>query len=335
MGIKRYILVSLIYMLAVGLYVYSFSGESYSLELFGLSMTLPIAFWIVIPVFFLVIASIGHLVFYNFKDFLYKRALKKDIELFHDAAKNKILGEDIVVNYKTDGFKFAGKMLQSMRFDPSIPSTFIEEDIANASAIATSIANGKYEELKKFKLAKTNPVVIQNSINRLETEPRFALEVLKGCKELDSELCAKAYDALLGFASFNEIRRYDFPYDKHTFNRLMKRYLNADDSFDMDIKAIEEILDKCNADRLDYLDLARDIKIKLSPDALIALFEKLYNSKGTVAADAYLYVLYDLQMMDKIRELLIHSDPDEFTKFKTIMFLRDNGKTLDIDKFLR
>ena len=94
------------------------------------------------------------------------------------------------------------------------------------------------------------------------------------------------------------------------------------------------MLEQFNADRADYLELAREIKIKLSPDALIALFEKLYNSKGSVAADAYLYVLYDLQMIDKIRDILENSDRDEFVKFKTVLFLRDNGKSIDIDKFL-
>jgi uncharacterized membrane protein len=53
MGIKRYIIVTLIYMLAIGLYVYSFNGESFTLELFGLSLTLPVAFWMVVPVLLL------------------------------------------------------------------------------------------------------------------------------------------------------------------------------------------------------------------------------------------------------------------------------------------
>jgi len=335
MGIKRYFLVTLIYMLAIGLYVYSFNGGSTTLELFSFSMTLPVAFWIVLPILFLVIASIGHLVFYNFKDFLYKRALKKDIELFKEATKNRILGEDVTTSYKTDGFKFAGKALQCMRFDPSIPTTFLEEDVVKVCSVAVSVANGNYEDLKKYRLAKANPCVIQNSINRLKVEPRFALEVLKNCKELESELCRQAYVALIDFASFNEIKRYDFPPEKRTFRRMMERYLDADDSFDMDIKSIEDMLEHFNADRTDYLELAHEIKIKLTPDALIALFEKLYNSKGSVAADAYLYVLYDLQMIDKIRELLLNSDPEDFVKFKTIMFLRDHGKSIDIDKFLR
>ncbi|MCD8476964.1 MAG: hypothetical protein LRY68_02740 [Sulfurospirillum sp.] len=95
---------------------------------------------------------------------------------------------------------------------------------------------------------------------------------------------------------------------------MMERYLNSDDSFDMDVKSIEEMLEQLNAERTDYLELARKIKGKLSPDSLIALFEKMYNAKGIVAADAYLYVLYDLQMIDKIREILLNSDPEEFVK---------------------
>jgi len=334
MGIKRYILATLIYMLAIGLYVYSFNGESYTFDFFGLSLHLPVAFWAVVPVLVLAIASIGHLVFYNFKDFLYKRALKKDIELFQESVKNRILGEEVTTSYKTDGFKFAGKALQSMRFDATLPTSFLEEEVAKACAVAISVANGNYEDLKKYRLSKTNPLAIQNTINRLKIEPRFALEVLKNCKTLESELCVKAYDALLSFASFNEIKRYDFPTDKRTFRRLMERYLDADDSFEMDIKSIEDMCEQFKADRADYLELAREMKMKLTPDALIALFEKLYNSKGTLAADAYLYVLYDLQMIDKIREILLHSDAEEFINFKTIMFLRDNGKQINIDTFL-
>jgi len=334
MGIKRYILATLIYMVAIGLYVYSFNGESYTFELFSFSLHLPVAAWAILPVLLLAIASIGHLIFYNFKDFLYKRALKKDIELFKDSVKNRILGEEVTTSYKTDGFKFAGQALQSMRFDATVPTTFLEEEVSKACAVAVSVINGNYEDLKKYRLAKTNPLVIQNTINRLKVEPHFALEVLKNCKTLESELCIKAYDALLGFASFNEIKRYDFPTDKRTFRRLMERYLDADDSFEMDIKSIEDMCEQFKADKADYLELAREMKIKLTPDALIALFEKLYNTKGSAAADAYLYVLYDLQMIDKIRELLIHSDAEEFVNFKTLMFLRDNGKNIDIEKFL-
>lgn len=50
-----------------------------------------------------------------------------------------------------------------------------------------------------------------------------------------------------------------------------------------------------------------------------------------MAADAYLYVLYDLQMIDKIKDFR-YAEPDEFVKFKTVIFLRDHGKSIDIDR---
>ena len=334
MGIKRYILLSLVYIIAVGLYVYSFNGESLTHEFFGYSANLPIAFWIVIPIIVLVVGSVLHLVFYNFKDFLYKRALKRDGELFVEAVKQRILGEKSNAAFKTDGFKFAGKALEVMKFDPALPNTFLEEDVSKACGVAVSIANGNYEDLKKYRLSKENPMVIQNSINRLKVEPRFAFGVLKNCKEINDELCLRAYDALLDVATFNEIKKYDFIHDKHTFHRLIERYLSADDSFDMDVASIEKMLGEFSAERADYMDLAKMLKQKLAPDVLIALFEKLYNSKGSVAADAYLYVLYDLQMIDRIREILLNSEPEDFVKFKTLLFLRDNGKSIDIDKFL-
>ena len=36
MGIKRYVLLTLVYMLGIGLYVYSFNGESYTFEFLSL-----------------------------------------------------------------------------------------------------------------------------------------------------------------------------------------------------------------------------------------------------------------------------------------------------------
>ena len=336
MGIKRYILLTLVYIMAIGLYVYSFNGDYYALDVLGLSLNLPIALWIILPVVALFLSTIFHLVFYNFKDFLHQRSLKKDFEMFKELSKQKILGEASgSLNFRSEGFKAVGEILGVMKFDPASQAHLIDEELIKIDEIAKSIYAGNYVELKKYKLSKENPLVIQNSINRLSVEPKYAYEVLKTCKNKSSELCIKAYDALLNIASFNEIKRYDFAPDKRTFRRMMERYLDADDSFEMDIKSIEDMLEQFNADRADYLELAQEIKIKLSPDALIALFEKLYNTKGTIAADAYLYVLYDLQMIDKIRDILDNSDSDEFVKFKTVIFLRDHGKSIEIDKFLR
>ena len=336
MGIKRYILLSIVFILVVGLYVYSFNGESYHLEPLGMYFTFPVAIWVVLPLIMFAIASVIHMQFYSFKNYLYQKRLKKDFDNFREVAKQAILGESVDhVDFKTEDFKNGREVLSMLKVDPTKDIVLKDPELAQRYDIVKSILQGNYEDIKKYRLSKDNPLVIQNNINRLKIEPKYAYEVLKSCDDRSSELCSKAYDALLDIASFNEIKRYNFTPDKRTFRRMMERYLEPSDSFEMDIKSIEEMLEQFNADKADYLELAREIKVKLSPDALIALFEKLYNTKGAVAADAYLYVLYDLQMIDKIREILDHADKDEFVKFRTILFLRDHGKSIDLDKFLR
>ena len=336
MGIKRYILLSIVFILVIGLYVYSFNGDLFHLEPFGMYITLPVAMWVVVPLIFLVLASIFHMQFYSIKNYFYQKKLKKDFESLKEITKQSVLGERVDhITFKTEDFRNSFELLRIFRADHSRELTFSDAELSARYNVARRISQGYYEDVRKYKLSKDNPLLIQNKINRLKVEPKYAHEVLKTCEDQTSLLCSKAYDALLEIASFNEVKRYNFVPNKRTFRRMMERYLDPNDTFEMDLKSIEEMLEQINADKADYLELAREIKIKLSPDALIALFEKLYNSKGVVVADAYLYVLYDLQMIDKIREILENADKDEFVKFRTVIFLRDHGKSIDLDKFLQ
>jgi len=336
MGIKRYILLSFVYMLAVGLYVYSFNGDSYTLKLYTLSLTLPIAIWIVVPVVLLFIASVSHLAYYGFKDFFYKRALKKDLDTYVKVAKKIILGEKSSLKLKTDFFKLPSYVTKTLSYiNKADISDLDNEELKECYALVNSIRDGNYEDLKKFKLSAENELFIQNEQNRLKNEPKYAYTILKNCENLENDLCKKAYYELLNFGTFSEIKKYKFHIDKDIFRRMMERYLDDEDDFDMDIGSIEEMLETFNANSEDYLELAQEIRVKLNPDELIELFKKLYDEKGHLAANAYLYTLFELEMIDKVREFLENSEEEDFLKFKTLLFLRDHGKNIDTIKFLR
>lgn len=337
MGIKKYILLTVVYLFAIGLYVYSFNGGEYTLEVYKFSLALPISLWIILPAAVLFIVSVIHMLFYSFKEFLQARALKKDFEFFKSSFSDKILGVDTKVNYKTDWFKFVGKSMETLTYKSDSSDIVVsDEKIIALRKMVQDIEEGEIVELKKYKLDKNNPLVIKARLNKLATDPKYASVILKECADECNELCKAAYLSFLGYASFDEIKKLGFTPTKETFRLMMERYLDEEDSFDMSLEAIEDLLMKFKASREDYLELAYEIKNKLSPDALIALFEKLYNSPDHIAVgDAYLYVLYELQMIDKIRDILDNSDEDEFVKFKTLIFLRDNGKNVDSGIFLR
>ncbi len=336
MGIKRYVLLSIIYMLAVGLYVYSFNGDNYTLKVYTLSLTMPIAIWIVVPVILLFLASISHLTYYSFKDFFYKRALKKDLDTYVKVSKKIILGEESSLKFKTDIFGLPSFITRTLNYVKKADISSLKNDeLKECYTLVDNIRDGKYEDLKKFKLSPTNELFIQNEKNRLKSEPKYAYTILKTCKNLESDLCQKAYGELLNIGTFSEIKKYNFPIDKNIFRRMMERYLDSEDNFDMDIESIKEMLETFNATSEDYLELAQEIRIKLSPDELIELFKKLYNEKGHIAANAYLYTLFELEMIDKVREILEVSEEEDFLKFKTLLFLRDHGKNIDTIKYLR
>jgi len=336
MGIKRYIVLTLVYLLAIGLYVYSFNGDKYTLEVYKFSLNLPIAIWIVLPAILLFVASTFHMMYYSLKDFWKGRALNKDFENFKLVLSEKVLDEESSLKFKTEFFKFVGKSLKMFEYKEVNDLNTENEKIENMRQVFRDINDGKVLELKKYKLSDDNKLIEKNDFNKLAVDAKYATTILKNCKDEKSELCQKAYFEFLKYASFDEIKKLGYTPTKEMFRVLMERYLDEEEKFEMDLESIEELLMQFKATREDYLELAYEIKIKLSPDALIALFEKLYNSpEHTAASDAYLYVLYELQMIDKIREILDNSDEDEFRKFKTLLFLRDNGKNVDSGIFLR
>jgi len=336
MGIKRYIVLTLVYLLAIGLYVYSFNGDTYTLEVYKFSLKLPVAIWIVLPALFLFIASTFHMMYYSLKEFWRARSFNRDFETFKLALSNKVLNEDSHLKYKTHFFQFIGKSLKMFSYKEISDFNTEDEKIENMREVVREINDGKVVELKKYKLSNDNHLIEQNDMNKLADDPKYASTILKNCKDENSILCQKAYFEFLKYASFDEIKKLGFQPTKEMFRVLMERYLDEEDKFDMDLDSIEELLMQFKATREDYLELAYEIKIKLSPDALMALFEKLFNSVDhPEAADAYLYVLYELQMIDKIRDILENSDENEYRKFKTLLFLRDHGKNVDSGIFLR
>lgn len=336
MGIKRYILLSVVYMLAVGLYIYSFNGADFKLTISSFSLELPIAIWVIVPTILLFVVSVSHLVYYSLKEYWKNRALTKDFDIFKTVVADKVLGKDSGISYKTEWFKFIGQSLKMMEYKTNDSYNTNNEKIENIRAIVKDLEDGKIVDLKKYKLSDDNALTIKNNFNKLEEDEKYASTILKNCEDDNSELCHKAYFKYLGYASFSDITKLKFTPTKEAFRVLMERYLNEEDNFDMEITSIEEYLMKIKATREDYLELAYEIRVKLTPDSLEALFEKLYNSEDhPEVADAYLKVLYDLQMIEKMEEILDSSEEKEYQQFKTLLFLREHGKNVDSGIFLR
>ena len=75
------------------------------------------------------------------------------------------------------------------------------------------------------------------------------------------------------------------------------------------------------------------LKNKFSPDILLQMFERLKND-NTDANDAYWYGLYELGMIDELRNQLHYNDGKNNEKFEILLFLRDNNKSVPASRLL-
>ncbi|MDR0579628.1 MAG: hypothetical protein LBG21_03395 [Campylobacteraceae bacterium] len=334
MGIKQYIVFSILLLAIIGIYVYSVvPNESayYTLTFFSYSFELPVAVWFIMPVFLLFVASVTHMLFYSIKNFLTKRLTKKDYEMLITHIRYVLLGEEKDFEYKTEPFKILSSVLKKMRYDPkSTDEKTGEKELDEIFNILERIRNGEYVDLKKFRLRSDNELLNQNRLNFPQNDRKIIEEILKPCGSLNSQICKKAFYALLQQASYSDIKHYGFDFTNDMLLILFKRFADQNDNFTLSIDEIKELLEKTPINSNEFLSTAKILKSAIEPDTLLKLYDNV-QSKNHHAAFAYLYILFELRLIEKAREFLESSEESEFEKFRILLFLRDNGKIVDTD----
>ena len=76
MKTRKFLIYSIIYILAVGVFVYSFNNSTYTFELLGWSLNLPIAVWFMLPVAILAALAVLHIFYHSFSFYRYKAGQK-------------------------------------------------------------------------------------------------------------------------------------------------------------------------------------------------------------------------------------------------------------------
>jgi hypothetical protein len=75
------------------------------------------------------------------------------------------------------------------------------------------------------------------------------------------------------------------------------------------------------------------LKGDFEPENLIATFEALSN-RFEKAEEAYIYVLLDLELIDRAKDILELSNENEFLKLKAYITLKESGEHYNVDLFI-
>lgn len=338
MHIRRYTITSLIFIILTGWYIYSFITQgSMSVDFFGIPLpSLSIAVWVIVPIVIFYVASVGHMAFYSFLGSLKLRKYDKDYEKLIDSIVNAYLGKkDRKHIYKTPRYKLLGSLIDNTTMFPnqSLASDFDNEKINTVIELIQEIKNGNVVDLKKYALSNDNSLFIQNQRNLYKNSKITAEEILKNSDKYSEDLCKEAYIDFAKIVSLKAIILYKSFLTKETLFNILARVGADEKALEISIDELIVLFEDLDLDEKDYIKISTILASGLVPEQRIKLFEILSNEKEE-AMNAYLFTLFDLEMLAPADEILENSQPSEYLNFKAYRALKESNKNFNINLFI-
>ncbi|WP_108061989.1 hypothetical protein [Poseidonibacter lekithochrous] len=332
MGFKKYVVFSILFIVAMYGYVFSLELGDYKVTILDISLALPVAVWIIVPVVLLFIATIGHILFYGLISVFKQRAINKDSEMMLSLLKSNLLEKSFNKRFKTKAFKSLSSILGQFQLsvkDNTFSST--DEELNKIVASIQDIKVGKHINDKSLKLSEISSLANQNMINKVNEQIDFAVDVLKKTENYSAEVVNQAFKNVLRDKTMTTVKKLykNIKLDKELAKLLFEKDA-ANNEFGFTSEEILKIVKDLNYTNEDYLSLAKNYETILQPDQIIALFEKL-STELDEATPAYLHVLFEYEMIEKIREVVAPSSEGELTAYKALLDLKEAGKHYDLE----
>ncbi len=332
MGLKKYILASLLFIAVVAVFVYSLvPTSSYEVTLFGKAFLFPIAVWIALPLVVLFIASVIHMMFYGFKGYLTTSSLSKDESNIVRLLKNKLLKKEEPISFKNPIFQELGEIISQLELEikkDEFSSRNTEIDTLAKDLI--DIKNKKFVSTN-YKLSNKNEIAIANNINKIQEQSDWAVDVLKKSEEYTINEIEIALEKVLDDKSMTTLKKV-LPSlklnKKMLFNILQKDSIQ--DEFSLEKDELIKIIKQVELTKQEFLQIAKMYKKSLIPDEIISIFEELSNT-NEAALEGYVYVLFEYEMIDKIRDIFASVADEDLIAYKALLELKDSGKQYTLD----
>lgn len=338
MKFKYYIGALFIFVILIGLYVYSLSGESYTYHIpfSNRFITLPMAIWFIVPVllFFIVVLLLE--VSGKYRLWRKRTKYKNDYKLILQQIENQLLGKSESLTQPTmNRYKALSILLRNLTFDikEGIPAKSGDGRLDDLIESLGDLKRGKYVNLKRFAPNENSPFIKQNILNQIHCDEKFASEVLKK-GSYSQEYKQEAFKKLLSSQNGVEgLQKYvgEVKFNKDLANEVLGMCYAK--KLDFDNNEIAKLCLEVGFTKEDYLHLAQKMKECYEPSSWMSLFETLAN-QDEHAETAYFYVLLELEMNDEVRERLNAHPKNELLKVRAYMDLKDSGKKYPLELFL-
>jgi len=305
-------------------FAYTVNPGNFVYEIAGINLNFPVALWIAIPMLILLIMTLFHMMYYGTKNFFARRKWVRDANELQDALYWSLLKEPKLHHFSIPEIKSGAALLSVSSLEVLDSTEGLSEKLGKTINWVKKIQDGEYVDLKEKKIAKflskSNPLVVQNILNKLQDNVEAAEVVLLAKEEYTPEVVDRALDIMVSKEGLFKIRKFAKMLDGRTLSVLLDR---ADAGEDIGLTAdnIDYITEQIKLTCSDYMRLARTTLKKLTPDENLSLFKKR-SSEHEAAENAYLYLLFQYEMLDEVKAYLEECEEDEFKPFRALYILK-------------
>ncbi|MEA1892003.1 MAG: hypothetical protein U9N33_04750 [Campylobacterota bacterium] len=338
MYIKRYTVASFILIALVGWYVYAYiTHETMSIDFFGLALpSLPTAAWVIVPLVVFYIVTVMHMAFYALLGSLRLRKYDKDYEKLIDAISDAYLSKiDRNHQFKTPRYKLLGSIMDNTTLFPTktLGVNTQNEKLDAILRLIDKIKSGEVVDLKKYALKPENVLVIQNNRNRYKNDELSATVVLGDFKNYDSNFVNEVYADFVKKATLNLIEEHKSFLTKEALFSIISRVNASENTLEISNAEIVSFIDILDLNTQELIEISDILSVNMIPEQRMKLFETL-SDKREDAIEAYLYTLFDLEMLSPARDFLYNTQDDEYQNFKAYLELKESGKNYNIKLFV-
>jgi len=338
MYIKRYTIASFIFIALVGWYVYAYvTQQSMSLDLFGIPLpSLSIALWVIVPLAIFYLLSVFHIFVYSFVGNLKARKYEKDYEKIIDSIIDSYLDkDDKIYVYRTPRYKLLGTIVHNSLLFPTsnLSSDTENEKLNKVLRIIDQLKNGEIVDLKPYGLKSDNKLVGVNNRNKYTKGILTAEKILSKAENFDRELCEEAYADFVKSAPLHVIEKYKQFLNKKSLFEILYRANSVEKRLEISNETLAGMFKSLEFSAKEYIEISKALSTGFSPEQRIKLFETLSDEDDKVM-EAYLFTLFDLEMLEPTVEILQNSQSDEFINFKAYSALKQCNKNFDISLFI-
>ncbi len=333
MGLKKYIFGTLLFLIILAGYTFSLNSGDYRVEIFGTGIVLPVALWVTLPVLVFFILSFLHILFYGVKKYFYIRSLNKDEQTLVELVSDIMLKKESKKHFKTDPYKEISLVLSQLNL--TIKDSNFHSNVKELMDVADKVLkinSGTYISSKELKLPNDNELMQKNLINKIAIDDNFALELIKNPADYGEEIVKKAFLKVLDTKDLATSKRYisNIKLDKDMVLALLDKDAATNEEANFTNTEIIELVKPVGFKTKDYIHMINQYKNRMLPDQIIKLLEDL-SVDSEEATEAYLYVLFEYEMIDEARSVINGSGPNDYKPYKALLDLKDAGKHYNLD----